>query len=391
MLKTLEPESVHCVVTSPPYWGLRDYGNGAAGIGLEPTVDLHIAALVEVFRETRRVLRSDGTLWLNYGDAYAGSWGAQSRGAPPSGKSTLQGNGHTGGGPKLKSISAAQINAHPKDESGTDSLKRTPGFKRKDMLGLPWRVAFALQADGWWLRQALPWVKRNPMPESCYDRPTSAIEYVFQLTKSVDCFYDYEGMKRAASLSTHKRLAQAVEAQIGSARANGGAKTNGNMKAVRAKQDGHGRRHEGFNERYDRKAAEAGVGVKNNPSMDEALAVMPETRAFRNSDLFFDSLEAPFGLIANEDGEPIALDVTTQPFTEAHFAAFPPNLVEPLIRATCPVGGTVLDVFGGAGTLGLVADRLQRNAVLIEMNPDYAAMSERRIRGDAALFAEVTR
>lgn len=359
VLKTLEADSVHCCVTSPPYFGLRDYGV-AGQIGLEESPDAFIEQMVQVFREVRRVLRPDGSLWLNLGDSYAndGKWG-----------------GHTGG-KHVKALHAMPIGRQ----------KKYTGMKPKDMIGIPWRTAFALQADGWWLRQALPWLKRNPMPESTGDRPTVAVEYVFQLTRSPTYYYGYEDLQRVASVNTHRRLAQAVEQQIGSARANGGSKTNGNMKAVPGKkQDGHGRRHAGFNERYFDlpKSSAPASGVKNNDSMNEALAVMPEKRAFRNSDLFFDSL----GAILGDDGTIIALDVTTQPFKGAHFATFPPKLIEPLIMAGCPAGGTVLDPFGGAGTTGVVADRLQRDAILIELNPEYASMARKRITADAPLLA----
>lgn len=357
VLKTLEADSVHCCVTSPPYFGLRDYGV-AGQIGLEDDPAAFIEQMVSVFRQVRRVLRPDGSLWLNLGDSYS--------------------QGGNGGGAK---DAKQQTNVG----SLLPSAKRVPGFKPKNLVGIPWRVAFALQADGWFFRQALPWLKRNPMPESTGDRPTVAVEYVFQLTRSPTYYYGYEDLQRVASLNTHRRLAQAVEQQIGSARANGGGKTNGNMKAVPGKQDGHGRRHAGFNERYFDlpKSSEPGSGIRNNDSMNEALAVMPEKRAFRNSDLFFDSL----GAILADDGTIIALDVTTQPFKGAHFATFPPKLIEPLILAGCPAGGTVLDPFGGAGTTGVVADRLQRDAILIELNPEYASMAQERITADAPLLA----
>jgi DNA modification methylase len=449
VLRTLPDESVHCVVTSPPYWGLRDYkiepsiwggdpacahawdvlvdetlakrGRGGSTLegnsqseangrfvkesafcarcnawrgafGLEPTYQLYVDHAVEIFREVRRVLRADGTLWLNLGDCYAtgagkvgerpgggdqgARWAGTSSERPAMGKHAYVGE-HIGIGP------ATQPNRLPQ-----------PNLKPKDLVCIPWRVAMALQADGWWLRTALPWLKRNPMPESTDDRPTTAVEYVFYLTKSKQCFYAYEEMERLASASTHRRLAQNVEAQIGSARANGGAKTNGNMKAVsggRASWRGStfdGPRDLEVRPNTGRKRARTGSGIKNNDSMDAALAVMPEARAFRNSDLFFDSLAEPLGAIIDDDGRILALDVTTQPFKGAHFATFPPNLVKPLVIASCPKGGTVLDPFGGAGTTGLVADRLQRNAILIELNPDYAAMAERRIYNDAPLFAE---
>lgn len=353
MLKSLPSASVHSCVTSPPYFGLRDYGADAQ-IGLERTPDAFVAELVSVFREVRRLLRDDGTLWLNLGDSYCNTdkWG----GGGTVGKNTV-----------------AEDGTVPSWESTRRKRPKMPGLKPKDLIGIPWRVAFALQADGWYLRQALPWVKRNPMPESTRDRPTTAVEYVFMLTKSPRYFYDYEALKRTMAPSSEARLSQDVEAQTGSLRANAGGKTNGAMKAVRGdKQRGHSRRHAGFNERWDRMERDEQRG----------------SRAFRNSDLFYDSLIAPHGAIGYDD-ELIALDVATQPFRESHFAVMPPRLCEPLIRASCPPNGTVLDPFGGAGTTGLVADRLQRNAVLVEINADYAKLQRRRLADDAPLLTGV--
>lgn len=344
-LKLLPDESVHCCVTSPPYWGLRDYGVDGQ-IGLELTPDAFIAEIVAVFREVRRILRSDGTLWLNLGDSYAhdGKFG-----------------GKTGG--KQAYLDEASLVRNGRQ-------KRITGLKPKDLVGIPWIVAFALRADGWYLRQWHPWVKRNPMPESAKDRPTTAVETIFLLSKSQDYFYDYEAVKRRASPATNARLAQDIENQIGSARANGGTKTNGNMKAVR------------------NKTAAAGSGIKNNSSMDAALSVMPEQRALRNADLFFDSIDDPYGAISLADGQIIAFDTVTEGYSEAHFATFPPKLIVPMIIAGCAAGGTVLDPFGGSGTTGMVADRLQLNAILIELNPAYAKMADRRIHADGPLFAE---
>lgn len=346
ILPTLPEESVHCVVTSPPYFGLRDYGV-AGQIGLEPSPDQFVDELVTVFREVRRVLRSDGTCWLNLGDSYAndGKWG-----------------GHTGG-KHVKALHCSPIGRN----------KRYTGLKPKDLIGIPWMAALGLRADGWWLRQSLPWVKRNPMPESTRDRPTSAIETVFLLTKSQSYFYDYDAVKRTMAASSIGRLAQDIDGQDGSTRANGGTKTNGTMKAVRGdKQRGHSRRRAGFNDRWDAMEREEQRGE----------------RAFRNTDLFFSSIVPPHGGIGS-DQELIALDVATHSFKEAHFATFPPSLIEPLILAGCPAGGTILDPFGGAGTTGMVADRLQRNAILIELNPEYAAIAERRINKDGGWFANV--
>lgn len=357
VLRTLSSESVHCIVTSPPYFGLRDYGVDGQ-IGLEPSPDDFVAQLVAVFREARRVLRADGTLWLNLGDSYTPvNRGENAR-------------------PRRETMVGMQVgNPHADIPTRKEVIRSiaASGLKQKDLMGIPWMVAFALRADGWWLRQQSPWVKRNPMPESTRDRPTSAVETVFLLSRSETYFYDYAAVKRTMAPSSVGRLAQNVEGQAGSARANGGAKTNGAMKAVRGdKQRGHSRRHAGFNDRWDQMERQEQRGE----------------RAFRNTDLFFASTIAPHGAIGNE-AEIIAFDVATHSFKEAHFATFPPALIEPCILAGCPVGGVVLDPFGGAGTTGLVAARLGREAILIELNPEYAAIAERRINVDGGMFAEV--
>lgn len=312
VLKTLEPESVHCVVTSPPYFGLRDYGV-AGQIGIEPTHVEYVNELADLFEEVKRALRKDGTLWLNLGDSYAGSWGAQSR--EHAGKHA----------PTVSALSANQVKAAAIRESGTGSTARTPGLKPKDLIGIPWRVAFALQDRGWWVRKAIIWNKPNPMPENVNDRPTSAHEYIFLLSRSKSYFYDEEESKEAA-VSDHP---------------------SGN----------------GFKR-------DARLTYQNSFGEGRGNSMQWQVTEFRNMrDVW---------------------TMATAPFNEAHFATFPPELPERCIKIGCPVGGTVLDPFGGAGTVGLVADRLQRDAILIELNPEYAAMAERRIRGDAPMFAEVT-
>jgi DNA modification methylase len=312
-LAELPAKSVQTCVTSPPYFGLRDYGVDGQ-IGLEDTPESFVEQLVSVFRDVRRVLRDDGTLWLNLGDSYAGSWGAQSRGS------------ETPGSPEGGSmLSARQIEAHPK-KTQTGSLKNTPGLKPKDIIGIPWRVAFALQADGWCLRQDIIWSKPNPMPESVRDRCTKAHEYLFLLSKSERYHFDADAIAEPANnpegpgtLESHK---------YGDAYAAGASehRTAANL---------------------------AKIGPR-------------ETRNKRS-----------------------VWTVGSEPFKGAHFATFPPTLIEPCILAGCPIGGTVLDPFGGAGTTGMVADRLQRSAILIELNPAYAALAERRLHGDAGMFAEV--
>jgi DNA modification methylase len=307
-LAELSDESVHCVVTSPPYWGLRDYGVPGQ-LGLEPTLGEHIDRMVAVFGEVRRVLRKDGTLWLNYGDSYC------SQGGPEPAQTKWQVHGASDG------------------QNGGKSRRVTDGLKPKDLCGVPWRIAFALQEDGWWLRQDIIWSKPNAMPESVGDRCTKSHEYLFMLAKADRYFYDQDAIAEVAVYADDTRHLRTDNTQI---------------EREKPKQDGHSRRHAGFNSRY----------FTGNPQS--------ETRNKRS-----------------------VWEIATQPFPEAHFATFPPALIEPCIKAGCPEGGTVLDPFGGSGTTGLVADRFKRNAILIELNPEYAAMAERRVKGDAPLFAEV--
>lgn len=179
VLSEMPAESVQSCITSPPYWALRDYGTGDAQVGLEDSPAAYVERLRAVFAEVRRVLRDDGTLWLNLGDCFAGGGSG-----PWSDKSTLRGNGHTGGGPKRKTLPQTRAWAQ--------------GLKAKDLVGIPWRVAFALQGDGWYLRSDIVWAKPNPMPESITDRPTKAHEYVFLLSKSPRYFYDAEAIKEPA-------------------------------------------------------------------------------------------------------------------------------------------------------------------------------------------------
>lgn len=327
-LAELPEQSVHTCVTSPPYFGLRDYGH-AGQIGLESTPDAFVAEMVAVFREVRRVLRDDGTCWINLGDSY------NSGTTKPSGASKTA----DVGGWTTRSGDAAGAR-----RTMSDSLKV------KDLMGIPWRVAFALQADGWYLRQDIIWAKPNPMPESVTDRCTKAHEYLFLLSKSPRYYYDAEAIAEAVAPSTVTRLAQNVEDQQGSERVPG--KTNGAMKAKPPRFGGnkYGDSDEGGRLYSGNDYTDAKDGKRNKRTV---------------------------------------WTVATQPFKEAHFATYPPELIEPCILAGCPQGGTVLDPFGGAGTTGMVADRLQRNAVLIELNPDYAAIAEKRLHGDAGMFSDV--
>lgn len=333
-LAQLADASINCCVTSPPYFGLRDYGM-AGQIGLEPTPDEFVAKLVAVFREVRRVLTDDGTCWVNMGDSYAAS---QSNNGGYSSKSTLAG------------FTSPNTKGRRANES-TNARKIAHGLKPKDLIGIPWRLAFALQADGWYLRQDLIWHKPNPMPESVTDRCTKAHEYIFLLSKSARYFYDAEAISEPVAPSTVERLSQPnLDQQNGSGRVPG--KTNGNMKAAPPRFGGnkYGKSDAAENRTKSGNEYEIGNGTRNKRSV---------------------------------------WTVATQPFSEAHFATFPPDLIEPCIKAGCPKGGTVLDPFFGAGTTGLVADRLGRNAIGIELNPEYAAMAAKRIKADAGMFGEV--
>ena len=324
VLPTLPDCSIQCCVTSPPYYGLRDYGV-AGQIGLEPTPDEYVAEMVAVFREVRRVLRDDGVLFLNVGDSYARAGGEGGHGP----------NAQVG---NTRSLEQRRMLAPP------------PGYKPKDLLGIPWLLAFALRADGWYLRSDIIWHKPNPMPESVRDRPTSAHEHVFLLSKRERYFYNAEAIRQPLADASYSRLAQDVEGQAGRVRANGGAKTNGTMKAVKfggnKGQGDHG------------SAARRASGNLWDPATETANA--------RN-----------------------VWTIATHPYSGAHFATMPPELAERCIKAGTRPGDTVLDPFGGAGTTGLVADRLNRNAVLIELNPEYRALAMDRVRGDAPLLAVV--
>ncbi|MFI8572067.1 DNA-methyltransferase [Stenotrophomonas bentonitica] len=345
VMRGMADQSVQTCITSPPYFGLRDYGVDGQ-IGLEPTPAEFVARLVEVFREVRRVLRDDGTLWLNLGDSYASSAGGY----------TDTGSRGTTSCPSIGAgTMAAVVKGH---------LRRPPaGLKPKDLIGIPWRVAFALQQDGWYLRQDIIWSKPNPMPESVKDRCTKAHEYMFLLSKSPDYYYDQGAIREPAAPSSLARWAQDVENQAGSDRAPG--KTNGAMRAVggRSKRDSFAR---------------AGA-VAEHVLPGQSVA---QHRAERQDDTFD---------VASRNKRSV-WTVPTMPFKEAHFATFPERLIEPCVLAGAPAGGVVLDPFMGAGTTAVVAERLGRRWVGCELNPEYAAIAEARIRavqpglalGDAA-------
>jgi DNA modification methylase len=313
----------------------------------------HIDRIVAVFGDVRRVLRDDGTLWFNYGDAYAGSWGAQGRGDK---RSEMESGGRIDGY-RRKTLSDQQIAAHPK-RSQTGSMKRVPGLKPKDLMLLPERLALALQADGWFVRSRIIWVKPNPMPESVTDRPTKSHEHIWLMSKSARYFYDANAIREHAEY-------------VGPNSPGTQASPYGQGFTRRAKESDP-------KARPPRSAPHTGlskIGAKGNANGFRGGSYVGGNPGQRSE----------IGNVANEDLSRNARDVwtiATVPFKDAHFATFPPQLAERCIKAGCPVGGVVLDPFGGAGTTGLVADRLQRDAILIELNPEYAAMAEHRIKGD---------
>jgi DNA modification methylase len=392
-LGQLADESVQCVVTSPPYWGLRDYGTASweggdpacdhqgdaryytektagvsssgafsdagpenaarlkagrwreAGtcrcgalyhdrqIGLERTPAEYLDKMVAVFREVRRVLRQDGTLWLNLGDCY---------------------NAFNGGaGPGSGEIDGPSERSEQRPALPTGYGLRDPALKPKDMVGIPWRVAFALQADGWWLRSDIVWAKPNPMPESVTDRPTKAHEYLFLMARSERYYYDADAIAEPATSG------QPLVNPSGWARGPGAHDPishnigSNEERRERAKP-------------WPRPGNEGkGEGSWAFEASDDGIAPRP----LRNRRTVW--------------------EIATKPFPEAHFATFPTALVEPCILAGTPLGAAVLDPFCGSGTVGLVCDRLGRDFIGIELNPAYALIAERRITGDSPLFAEV--
>lgn len=322
-LGSLEPGSVQCCVTSPPYWGLRDYGV-AGQIGLERTIGEYVEKLVEVFREVRRVMAEDGTLWLNLGDCY---------------------NAYNGGaGPGSGEIDGPSERSEQRPHLPTGYGLRDPRLKPKDLVGIPWRVAFALQADGWWLRSDIIWSKPNPMPESITDRPTKSHEYLFLLARSERYYYDQAAIAEPAIHG-------------------GGAGCHDGEGSHDVVQ--HSRRARVV--RYDGTQKTTGHQNRTYPGVVPREIVVGPTRNRRT-----------------------VWTIATQGYPEAHFATFPEALVEPCIRAGSRASDTVLDPFCGSGTVGLVADRLGRGFIGIEINPAYAALAEHRIHDDCPMFACTT-
>lgn len=410
-LKTLPDCSVHCVVTSPPYFGLRDYGCDGQ-IGLEPTPEEFVAEMVGVFREVRRVLRDDGVCWINLGDSYAGSWGAQSRPDGNDVASTLEGGSR---------LSARQIAAHSKG-THTGSLKNTPGCKPKDLIGIPWMVAFALRADGWWLRQDIIWHKPNPMPESVTDRCTKSHEYMFLLTKSARYYFD------------------AIAIQEPALRGYAGSEFNTGKTGKHQQGRSSTKPRSGSGNKARKPGSDRGCPDDSGSNVCSHVPWEGENRNKRT-----------------------VWTVSTKSYSGAHFATFPPDLIEPCILAgtsehgccpqcgapwkhilekervatrpgnktkvgrvsddpgslyeghhgmivgnrdpqrhctttktvawepTCkcpkeePIPCTVLDPFNGSGTTGEVARKCGCHYIGCELNPEYIALTEKRLRQGSLL------
>lgn len=355
-LRTLPPESVHCCVTSPPYWGLRDYGMNSQ-IGMEQTPDAYVTEIVAVFREVRRVLRDDGTVWLNLGDSYA-----VQRGGTTMPAETLSGGGNGNGDASAhrgrrstKALGGRQDESSPEIRTHAVAHRNSSlfGLKHKDLVGIPWRVALALQSDGWYLRSDIIWAKTNCMPESVTDRPTRSHEYIFLLTKKARYYYDHEAIKEPCIYDVDGTGTAARKArQKDNAKSLPTAERNGIRPPNPDRQRGHSRRHSGFNDRWDKmEKEEQCTGMRNKR---DVWTVAP----------------------ANYPG--------------AHFATYPPALIKPCILAGCPVAGTVLDPFGGSGTTGAVALELGRNAILCELNPSYVRLIRQRCEKSRPYWAEPT-
>lgn len=312
-LKTLKDKSVQCCVTSPPYWGLRNYGV-AGQLGLEKTPEEYVEKLVVIFREVHRVLKDDGTLWLNLGDTYA---------------QTKYGDKRT------------DFSKSPKQATNTGSVNFSANLSAKNLIGIPWRVAFALQKDGWILRQDIIWHKPNPMPESVTDRCTRSHEYIFMLTKEKKYFYNADAVKEESifgELSAAEKIKSPYKQNLHKM----------NLSEKKDKQRGHSRRHAGFNDRWDKMTKEEQcTGLKNKRSV---------------------------------------WTVSTKPYSQAHFATFPHDLIEPCVLAVSKESDTILDPFFGSGTTGLVAKRFGRKYIGIELNPEYIKMAFKRVETQLTIF-----
>jgi len=325
ILPTLPECSVNTCVTSPPYWGLRDYGHEEQ-IGLEQSPSEFIEAMVKVFREVRRVLRDDGTLWLNLGDTYNAGTAAKRK----------NGTGNVG-------------NWHTADETGGIRVK-VDGLKTKDLVGIPWRVALALQADGWYLRQDIIWHKPNPMPESVRDRCTKSHEYIFLLSKSERYFFNSDAIKEPVAEDTDARYERGRSETHKWADGGPGNQTIAKSFA-HMKKSGNKKKSWGTNETDQRAEGEGSVETQRG---------IPWEGSVRNKRSVW--------------------SVTVKPYKGAHFATYPQELIEPCVLAGCPEGGLVLDPFIGSGTTAAVAQKCGCKFVGCELNAKYLDLAAKRFR-----------
>nr|WP_258469533.1 site-specific DNA-methyltransferase [Priestia megaterium] len=298
LLKTIPDNTIQSCITSPPYYGLRDYGVDGQ-LGLEESVSDYVQNLVKVFREVKRVLKNDGTLWLNLGDSYAGS------------------------GKGARKAKDKQYHGYVPDPDSPQIKIKNKEYKPKDLMGIPWRVAFALQEDGWYLRSDIIWNKPNAMPESVTDRPTKAHEYIFLFSKSPKYYYNNEAIKEPA--------------------------IHGDPNPPRGSKGVIGQNNKGS--RVDKKR-----GSFNGKYKDLAFRAIREIRNKRS-----------------------VWTVTTKPYKEAHFATYPPDLIEPCVLAGSKESDIILDPFFGSGTTGLVALEHNRNLLGMELNPNYIKIAKKRL------------
>jgi DNA modification methylase len=335
---SLADQSVQTVITSPPYWGLRDYGQRGS-LGLEPTPATYVSALVAVFTEVWRVLRDDGTVWLNLGDSYVAN----------SSNQVSQTKHHIGSG-----FAGANRNGQT-------------GLKPKDLVGIPWRVAFALQAAGWYLRSDIIWAKPNPMPESVQDRPTRSHEYLFLLTKQAKYYYDAAAIAEPVSGAMLREVEQGYSGTGLKDYASAGVQNPSSVKAriiANARLKGNARSFRGGG------AYTRGQSYSNDTLVDREMhGNTPNLFLTRNKRTVW--------------------TITPKPFRGAHFATFPPQLVEPCLLAGSRLGDVVLDPFSGSGTVGVVATQHGRHAVLLDLSMPYCQIARQR-NGLSGLVASKT-
>lgn len=385
VIKTFPDESIDCCVTSPPYYGLRDYGVDGQ-IGLEESPDDYIGKLVELFREIRRCLKKDGTIWVNLGDSYAGNCSRTSK-------------GRAGMGAEREGV-----------------FTKGGGLTSKQLMGIPWRFAFAMQADGWYLRQDIIWAKPNPMPESVTDRCTKSHEYIFLLSKSEKYYFDQDSILEPCADQYRTNYASGNRTNGVNADRNDndlGERSKDWMPKVKSmpkfggnkygdNSDPHFQTYSGKewqprtkNCQYDGQRPNSfhlmreegkewepkkryGSGTKVERTHEQGYS---EAGGHRDNSGGFDSeIKEKDGVFARNKRD--VWIVSVKPNKEAHFATYPPMLIQPCILAGCPEGGIVLDPFMGSGTTGIVANKLSRHFVGVELNPEYQAMATRRIANE---------